>query len=58
MPDRQSNEQRYFDVLKRIAKGYDSPERIAATAEKRYGVAGGHSNDGDCALGRGARRAT
>jgi hypothetical protein len=34
----QSNEQRYFDALKRIAKAYDSPERIAATAEKKYGL--------------------
>ena len=34
----QSNEQRYFDALKRIAKAYDSPERIAATAERKYGL--------------------
>lgn len=33
-----SNEQRYFDALKRIAKDYDSPERIGATAEKKYGL--------------------
>jgi hypothetical protein len=33
-----SNEQRYFDALKRISTAYDSPERIAATAEKKYGL--------------------
>jgi len=35
---RPSNEQRYFDALKRIATAYDSPARIAARAEQRYGL--------------------
>lgn len=34
----QSNEQRYYDALKRIAKGYDSSERVIAKAEKKYGL--------------------
>lgn len=34
----QTNEQRYYDALKRIAKAYDSPERLMATAEKKYGL--------------------
>ena len=33
----QSNEQRYFDALKRITK-YQSPERLAASAERQYGL--------------------
>ena len=33
-----SNEQRYFDALRRIAKAYDSPERIARTASGKYGL--------------------
>jgi hypothetical protein len=36
MSDKPSNEQRYYDVLKRIAKGYDSSRRILST--DRYGL--------------------
>ncbi len=34
----QSNERRYYDALKRIAKAYQSSDRIAAMAEKQYGL--------------------
>ena len=33
-----SHEQLYFDTLKRIAKGYQSPERLRCNADKEYGV--------------------
>jgi len=36
---KQSNEQRYFDALKVVA-GYETPERLKRTAEKRYGLTG------------------
>ena len=34
-----SNEQRYFDALKRISQ-YESPERLRRNAEKDYGLEG------------------
>lgn len=37
---KQSNEQRYYDILKRIAKSYASPERLKRDSEKRYGCSG------------------
>ena len=37
---KQSNEQIYYDVLKRIAKSYASPERLKRDSEKRYGCSG------------------
>lgn len=37
-PKPPSNEQRYFDALKRIAKHYSSAEKVMATAERRYGL--------------------
>jgi len=33
-----SNEQMYFDTLKRIAKGYMTTEQLERRAEKEYGV--------------------
>lgn len=36
-PVKQSNEQRYFDALKRITK-YMSPERLRARSEREYGL--------------------
>jgi hypothetical protein len=35
-----SNEQRYYDALRRIAKGYLSSERLHRDGEKLYGVSG------------------
>lgn len=34
-----SNEQRYYDALKRITK-YQTPEQIMRRAEKQYGLSG------------------
>ena len=34
-----SNEQRYFDALKRITK-YEQPERLKKNAERDYGLEG------------------
>ena len=34
-----SNEQRYFDALKRISQ-YEPPERLRRNAEKEYGIEG------------------
>ncbi len=36
--EKQSNEQRYYDALKRIAKGYQTPEQIRRNAEVEYGL--------------------
>lgn len=33
-----SNERRYFDALKLIAKGYASTDRLRRDAEKEYGL--------------------
>lgn len=33
-----SNERRYYDALKRIARDYASPEEIRRTAERQYGL--------------------
>ena len=33
-----SNEQMYYDTLRRIAKGYMTPEQLRRRAEKEYGV--------------------
>lgn len=33
-----SNEQLYFDTLKRIAKAYMTTEQLQRRAEKKYGV--------------------
>ena len=33
-----SNEQRYYDALKRIAKAYMTTEQLQRRAEKMYGV--------------------
>ena len=33
-----SNEQLYYDTLKRIAKGYMTTEQLKRRAEKEYGV--------------------
>lgn len=33
-----SNERRYYDALKLIAKGYDKSERITKNAELDYGL--------------------
>lgn len=35
---KQSNEQHYFDVLKHIAKNYQSIEHLRRNAEKQYGL--------------------
>lgn len=37
-PASPSNEQRYFDALRRIAKGYCTPDQLRRIAEKDYGV--------------------
>ncbi len=39
-PKPPSNEQRYFDALKRIARAYDSASIVIRNAEKRYGLQG------------------
>ena len=33
-----TNEQLYYDTLKRIAKGYMTPEQLRRRAEKEYGI--------------------
>ncbi|HXE63262.1 MAG TPA: hypothetical protein VN519_06950 [Bryobacteraceae bacterium] len=33
-----SNEQLYFDVLKRISRGYQTPDQLRKNAEKDYGI--------------------
>ena len=33
-----SNEQRYYDALRRIAKHYMPAERVIETAERKYGL--------------------
>ena len=33
-----SNEQRYFDALKRIATGYQTVEQLRRNAEREYGL--------------------
>lgn len=33
-----SNEQRYFDALRRIARGYQTPDQLRRNSEKEYGV--------------------
>lgn len=33
-----SNEQRYFDVLKRIAVGYHTTDQLRRQAERKYGL--------------------
>jgi hypothetical protein len=38
MTEKQSNEQRYYDALKRIASRYDTAERIIKNAERDYGL--------------------
>ena len=35
-----SNEQRYYDVLRQIARTYYSSERLLRDSEKLYGVSG------------------
>ena len=35
-----SNELRYFDALRRIAKDYDSANKVIRTAGKRYALEG------------------
>lgn len=37
-PKPQSNEQRYYDALKRIARAYDTSDKLTANAERRYGL--------------------
>jgi hypothetical protein len=37
-PKKQSNEQHYYDVLKHIAKNYQTSEQLRRTAEKDYGL--------------------
>ncbi len=34
-----SNERLYFDALRRIARDYDSPEKVMRDAGRRYGLA-------------------
>lgn len=36
---KQSNEQRYYDTLKRIADDYDKSKYLIRDANKRYGLA-------------------
>ncbi len=38
MSDGPSNEQRYYDALKRIAKGYQSAEQVQRRAWKDWGL--------------------
>lgn len=33
-----SNEQRYFDALKRIARDYQTPEQLRRSCERDYGL--------------------
>ena len=33
-----SNEQLYFDTLKRIAKGYKTPDQLRRQSQKEYGL--------------------
>lgn len=35
-----NNERLYFDVLRRIARDYDSAEKILSNSERRYGLSG------------------
>jgi hypothetical protein len=35
-----SNEQRYFDALREIARAYASPDELRRTSERRYGLDG------------------
>ena len=37
-PQKQSNEQHYYDILKHIARNYQSPEQLRRNAEKQYGI--------------------
>lgn len=37
---KQTNEQRYFDALKRIARQYDSAQKVVSSACVRYGLEG------------------
>lgn len=37
-PAEQTNEQRYFDTLKRIAHQYDTVEQVKKSAGRRYGL--------------------
>jgi len=39
-PVKQSNEQRYYDALKRIAKHYDTAENLLRDGETGYGLSG------------------
>lgn len=34
----QSNEQRYFDTLRRIARGYQTTDQLRRSAERDYGL--------------------
>lgn len=33
-----SNEQRYYDALKRIAKGYQTPDQLRRGSEREWGL--------------------
>jgi hypothetical protein len=33
-----SNEQRYYDALKRIAKDYQTPDQLRRNCQKQYGL--------------------
>lgn len=38
MGEKRVNEQIYFDALKRIARGYQTPDQLRRYAERDYGV--------------------
>lgn len=38
MADKQSNEQRYYDILKHIARNYQTPDQLRRNSEKEYGL--------------------
>lgn len=40
---KQSNEKRYYDALKRIAKYYQSPDQLRRNAERNYGLDAGEA---------------